>query len=137
MGTLGNYFIGTSWAYTFAKCHCLSVSCRSISISAQAVVHTGKPLATCDYNKTLTQPRSRPIVESLMGFTVNGQKKVLFYHQLSKMQCNIIALFKNTQILKFKRQVTFAFLVAVNHLSRPLKEQMFTLKVQKVMVCDF
>ena len=53
------------------------------------------------------------------------------------MQCNIIALFKNTQILKFKRQVTFAFLVAVNHLSRPLKEQMFTLKVQKVMVCDF
>ena len=36
--------------------------------------------------------------------------------------------FSKTQILKFKSQVTFAFFTAVNHLSRPLRKQMFNFK---------
>jgi len=94
------------------------------------VVHTGKPLATGDYNKTLAQPPSRPIVESLMGLTVNHQKSLYFI--ISCQKCNVILLrFSKIQILKFKSQVTFAFFTAVNHLSRPLRKQMFNLKGSK------
>ena len=35
-------------------------------------------------------------------------------------QTSVTALFKNTQILKFKSRLTFAFFAAVNHLSGPL-----------------
>ena len=45
------------------------------------------------------------------------------------MGLQITALFINTQILKFKSQLTLAFFVAVNHLSGPLR-------VQKVTVSD-
>ena len=41
------------------------------------------------------------------------------------------ALFKNTQSLMFKSQLAFAFFAAVNHLSRPLKKQNFTLMDSK------
>ena len=44
----------------------------------------------------------------------------------------ITTLFKNTGILNFKSQLT----AAVSHLSGPLGKQLFTLRVQKVMVCD-
>ena len=45
-------------------------------------------------------------------------------------------LFINMQILKFKSQLTFAFLTAVNHLSGSLREQKFTSMGSMVMVCD-
>ena len=38
-------------------------------------------------------------------------------------QKSIAALFKNMGILKFKSQLTFAFFVALNHLSRCLSKQ--------------
>ena len=47
-----------------------------------------------------------------------------------------IALFTNMRILKFRTQPTIAFFAAVNHLNGPLRKQNFTLRVQKVMVCD-
>ena len=47
-----------------------------------------------------------------------------------------IALFTNKRILKFRSQLTIAFFAAVNHLNGPLRKQNFTLRVQKVMVCD-
>ena len=54
------------------------------------MVHTGKPPATCDYHKTLAQPRSRTIVESLMGLTVNRQKRL--YFTISCQKCNVMLL---------------------------------------------
>ena len=36
------------------------------------------------------------------------------------------ALFKNTQILKFRNQLTFAFFATVNHLNGPLRKQKFS-----------
>ena len=39
---------------------------------------------------------------------------------------NFTTLFKNTRILKFKRQLTFAFFAAVNHLTGSLTKQKFT-----------
>ena len=48
----------------------------------------------------------------------------------------LTALFKNTQILKFKSQLTFAFFAAVNHLSGPRgKYRRLIQRVQKVIVC--
>ena len=41
------------------------------------------------------------------------------------------ALFTNMRILKFKSQLTIAFLAAVNHLNGPLRKQNFTLTVSK------
>ena len=41
------------------------------------------------------------------------------------------ALLKNTQILKFKSQMTFEFFAAVSHLSRPFRKQNFTLTGSK------
>lgn len=38
----------------------------------------------------------------------------------------LTALSKNTQILKSKRQLTYEFFTAINHLSRPLRKQKFT-----------
>ena len=38
----------------------------------------------------------------------------------------LTALFKNTRILKFKSQLTFAFFAAVNHLSGPRRKQKIT-----------
>ena len=38
----------------------------------------------------------------------------------------LTALFINTRILRFKSQLTFAFFVAVNHLSGSLRKQKFT-----------
>ena len=49
----------------------------------------------------------------------------------------LAALFTNMRILKFKSQPTIAFFAAVNHLNGPLRKQNFTLRVQKVMVCDW
>ena len=43
----------------------------------------------------------------------------------------LTALFKNTRILKFKSQLTFAFFAAVNHLNGPLRKQNFTLTGSK------
>ena len=53
-----------------------------------------------------------------------------------KKLVEVTALLINTQILKFKSQLTFAFFAAVNHLSGPLRKQKFTLIFLKVMVCD-
>ena len=47
-----------------------------------------------------------------------------------------IARFTNMQILKFRSQPTIAFFAAVNHLDGPLRKQIVTSRVQKVMVCD-
>ena len=48
----------------------------------------------------------------------------------------LTALFKNTRILKFKSQLTFAFFAAVNHLSGPRgKYRRLLEQVQKVIVC--
>ena len=48
----------------------------------------------------------------------------------------LTALFKNTRILKFKSQLTFAFFAAVNHLSGPRgKYRRLLQRVQKVIVC--
>ena len=41
------------------------------------------------------------------------------------------ALLKNTQILKFKSQMTFEFFDAVSHLTRPFRKQNFTLTGSK------
>ena len=41
-------------------------------------------------------------------------------------------LFKNTGILKFKTELTFAFFMTVNHLSGPLRKQKFTLTSSKI-----
>ena len=38
----------------------------------------------------------------------------------------VSALFKNTRILKFKSQLTFAFFAAVDHFSGPLRKHNFT-----------
>ena len=38
----------------------------------------------------------------------------------------VTAFFKNTRILKFKSQLTFAFFAAVDHFSGPLRKQNFT-----------
>ena len=55
-----------------------------------------------------------------MGLTISCQKY------------NVILLrFSKTQIVKLKTQVTFGFFTAVNHLSIPLRKQMFTLKGSK------
>ena len=52
-------------------------------------------------------------------------------------QTSVTALFKNTQILKFKSRLTFPFFAAVNHLSGPLRKQKFpSTGFWKVMVCD-
>ena len=48
-----------------------------------------------------------------------------------KKLVEVTALLINTQILKFKSQLTFAVFAAVNHLSRPLRKQKFTLTVSK------
>ena len=40
-------------------------------------------------------------------------------------QTSVTALFKNTQILKFKSRLTFPFFAAVNHLSGPLRKRKF------------
>ena len=42
----------------------------------------------------------------------------------------IIELFKNTRIVTFKSQLTFAFFAAVKHLSGPLRKQRFA-------ICDW
>ena len=48
----------------------------------------------------------------------------------------LTALLKNTRILKFKSQLTFAFFAAVNHLSGPRgKYRRLLQRVQKVIVC--
>ena len=47
-----------------------------------------------------------------------------------------IALFTNMRILKFRSQPTIAFFAAINHLNGPLRKQIFTSRVQKVMVCN-
>ena len=44
----------------------------------------------------------------------------------SEIKNLITALFKNTQTVKFKSQLTFAFVTTVNHLSGPLRKQKFT-----------
>ena len=54
--------------------------------------------------------------------TIEGETR--FDHP-QEINC-FTALFKNTQILKFKSQLTFVFFAAVNHLSGPLREQKFT-----------
>ena len=43
----------------------------------------------------------------------------------------VTALFTNMRILKFKSQLKIAFSAAVNHLSRPLRKQNFTLTGSK------
>ena len=48
-----------------------------------------------------------------------------------KKLVEVTALLINTQILKFKSQLTFAVFAAVNHLSRPLRKQKFILTVSK------
>ena len=48
----------------------------------------------------------------------------------------LTALFKNTRILKFKSQLTFAFFAAVSNLSGPRgKYRRLLQRVQKVIVC--
>ena len=48
----------------------------------------------------------------------------------------LTALFKNTRILKFKSQLTFAFFAALNNLSGPRgKYRRLLQRVQKVIVC--
>ena len=49
-----------------------------------------------------------------------------------------MVLFKNTRILKFKSQLTFAFFATINLLSGPPRKQNVTvIMVQKVIVCDW
>ena len=48
-----------------------------------------------------------------------------------KKLVEVTALLINTQILKFKSQLMFAFFAAVNHLSGLLRKQKFTLTVSK------
>ena len=43
----------------------------------------------------------------------------------------LTALFTNMRILKFKSQLTFTFVPAVNHLNGPLRKQNFTLMGSK------
>ena len=47
------------------------------------------------------------------------------------MNKKVTALFKNTRILKFKSQLTFAFFAAVNHLSTPRRKQEFSSTASK------
>ena len=47
------------------------------------------------------------------------------------MNKKVTALFKNTRILKFKSQLTFAFFAAVHHLSGPRRKQEFTSTASK------
>ena len=53
--------------------------------------------------------------------------------------CTFLLFFSliNTGTLKFKRQLKFLLLTAVNHLSWPLKKENLLLWVQKFMVCDW
>ena len=53
-----------------------------------------------------------------------------FFKPLTKAQ-PFTVLFKNTQILKFKSQQAIAFFGGVNHLSRPLRKQNFTVTGSK------
>ena len=55
---------------------------------------------------------------------VKGREKIVAgkIHAYSQFT----ALFINMQIVKFKSQLTFAFVAAVNHLSRPLRKHKFT-----------
>ena len=48
------------------------------------------------------------------------------WQETVSMPQSIAALFKNMGILKFKSQLTFAFFVALNHLSRYLSKQNLT-----------
>ena len=54
---------------------------------------------------------------------VKGREKIVAgkIHAYSQFT----ALFINMQIVKFKSQLTFAFVAAVNHLSRPLRKQVY------------
>ena len=62
---------------------------------------------------------------------------------VSSQNCpQITALFTNLWILKFKSQLTIAFLAAVNHLNGPLRKQNFTLTGSKrhglwFVICGF
>ena len=48
-----------------------------------------------------------------------------------KLARHVTALFENMRILKFKSQLTIAFLAAVNHLNGPLRKQTWTLTGSK------
>ena len=48
----------------------------------------------------------------------------------------VTVLFINTRILKFKSQLTFAFVTVVNHISGSFGKQKFSQWVQKTRICD-
>ena len=53
---------------------------------------------------------------------------------------DVIVLFNKTQVLEYKSQLTFLFLAAVNHLSKPLRKQDSTsdkFKSPWLMICDW
>ena len=57
------------------------------------------------------------------------EKKVQYLKAVYKI--GITVLFTNMGIVKFKSQLTVVFFAAVNHLSRPLREQNFSLMGSK------
>ena len=64
--------------------------------------------------------------------SVTGKMKI----NEARQQSTMTSLFINTQILKFKSQLMFAFFAAVNHLSRPPRKQKFTSTSPKGHDCD-
>ena len=63
--------------------------------------------------------------------SVGPQITLNFATQCVQPECAITALFTNMRILKFKSQLTIAFLAAVNHLIGPLRKLNFTLTDSK------
>ena len=62
--------------------------------------------------------------------------RLLFANMSPASFLHLTVLFKNTWILKFKSQLMFVFLAAVNHLSGPLRNQKFTSMGSK-LICDW
>ena len=83
----------------------------------------------------LTQDKAIPL-GGLICFNFTSSRKIEFCFPVSRYICFevllkvpeelLTALFINTRILKFKRQLTFAFFAAVNHLSGALRKQRLT-----------
>ena len=92
-----------------------------------------------EFHRTIENDRTKlnseknwPIIERT---TCNW--KFLFLQNLSILYFKALtALFTNMRILKFNSQLTITFFAAVNHLNGPLRKQNFSLRVQKVKVCD-
>ena len=61
--------------------------------------------------------------------------RLLFANMSPAFLSTLNCAFKNTWILKFKSQLMFVFLAAVNHLSGPLRNQKFTSMGSK-LICD-